>query len=139
VSDRFKVLQIIWLALMGGVASFAIVAYVLLTVVGIEMPGLPPIVLRVAAPAAVVGMAVGLLVRRKLLDAIPASAQGEQRVASYQAAVIVGLAVIEGCGLLIIVLSLVAGAPNWIPSGAAITLLMMAIARPRADEAGATG
>jgi hypothetical protein len=133
--ERFRALQIIWLALMGGVLSFAAVGYILLTVVGIEMPGLPPIVLRVVAPAAVVVMAGGLFLRRKLLEAIPAGVRGEARLARYQTAVIVSLAVIEGQALLIIVLSLLSNEPNWIPTGAAAALLMMTIARPRAGEA----
>jgi hypothetical protein len=138
MNERFKVLQIIWIAFMGGVVSFAVVAYVMLTVIGIDMPGLPPIVLRIVAPAAVVMMGAALLVRRKLLEAIPAELRGEVRLARYQTAVLPSLALIEGCGLLILVLSLVANEPNWIPTGAAATVLMMVIARPRLDEAGVT-
>ena len=129
-------LQIVWLALMGGVATFAVVAYALLTVVGLEMASLPPTVLRVAGAVAVVMMGVGLLVRRKLLEEIPARAQGAERLARYQAAVLVGLAIIEGSGLVILVLSFVSNAPSWIPAGAAVTLMMMVLARPRREELG---
>jgi hypothetical protein len=139
MTDRFRVLQIIWLALMGGVVTFAGVAYVLLTVMDLEMPGLPPLVLRVVGPAAVVMMAGALLVRRKLLDAIPAGSGSDERLGRYQAAVITSLALIEGPGLLIIVLSLVSGVPSWIPAGAAVTLLMMVLARPRREELGDAG
>jgi len=132
--DRFKTLQIVWLALMGGVVVFATMAYVLLTVAGSEMGGLPPGVLRVAAPASVLVMAAGLLVRRKLLEAIPASVQGDARMARYHGAVLVGLAMIEGAGLFIIALSIASGTSNWIPAGTAVTILMMAIARPRRSE-----
>jgi hypothetical protein len=134
MTDRFKVLQIIWLALMGGVLMFAVVAYTLLTVMDLGVAALPPIVMRVVGLVAVVTMAAALLVRRKLLEAIPAGTRNEERLSKYQAAVITSLAMIEGSGLLVIVLSLVSNAPNWIPSGAAVTLLMMTLARPRRDE-----
>jgi hypothetical protein len=132
--DRFKTLQIVWLALMGGVVLFATVSYVLLAVAGSEVGGLPPSVLRVAAPACVVVMAAALLVRRKLLEAIPRGIQGQARMARYHAAVLVGLAMIEGAGLFIIALSIASGTSSWIPAGTAITILMMVIARPRRDE-----
>src|SRR5688572_11579481 len=99
MTDRFKVLQIVWLALMGGVVTCAVVTYALLTVMDVEMTGLtglPPMVLRVAGPAAVVMMGGGLLVRRRLLESIPAGARGEERLPRYHAAVLVGLAIIEG-------------------------------------------
>jgi hypothetical protein len=136
MTDRFKVLQIVWLAMMGGVVTFAVVAHALLTVMDLEMAGLPPMVLRVAGPVAVVMMGAGLLVRRKLLEAIPPGARGEERLARYHAAVLVGLAIIEGGGLLVIVLSLVSNAPSWIPAAAAITLGMMVLGRPRREELG---
>jgi hypothetical protein len=138
MTDRFRVLRIVWLALMGGVVMFALVAYVLLTVMDLRMPGLPPIVLRVVGPSAVVMMAGALMVRRKLLGTIPADSQGDERLARYNAAVIISLALIEGPGLLIIVLSLVSNAPGWIPAGAAVTVLMMVLARPRREELGTT-
>jgi cell shape-determining protein MreD len=75
-------------------------------------------------------------VRRKLLEAIPAGSKADDRLARYQAAVITSLALIEGPGLLIIVLSLVSNAPRWIPAGTAVTLLMMVLARPRREELG---
>jgi hypothetical protein len=139
MTDRFKGLQIIWLALMGGVVTFAGVAYVLLTVTDLEMPGLPPLVLRVVGPAAVVIMAGALLVRRKLLDAIPAGSGSDERLGRYQAAVITSLALIEGPGILIVALGLVSNAPSWISAGAAVTLMMMVLARPRREELGPTG
>ena len=134
MTDRFRVLQIVWLALMGGVVVFAAAAYTLLTVMDLGMGGLPPMVQRVVGPVAVVTMGGGLLVRRKLLEAIPAGARGEERSSKYQAAVISSLAVIEGCGLLVLVLGLVSNAPSWIPAGAAITIVMMVLARPRREE-----
>ena len=139
MTDRFRVLQIVWLALMGGVVMFAGVACVLLTVMDLQMPGLPPIVMRVVGPSAVAMMAGALMVRRKLLEAIPAGSRADDRLTRYRAAVITSLALIEGPGLLIIVLSLVSNAPRWIPAGAAVTLLMMMLARPRREELGTAG
>ncbi len=133
--DRFRTLQIVWIAMMSGVVVFATVVYLVLTLGDVQLAeGFPPLVLRVLAPTAVVTMGAGLLVRRKLLDAIPRGAQPADRVSRYRAAVITGLAMIEGPGLLIIVLSLVAGTSSWIPAGTAATILMMVIARPRRDE-----
>lgn len=139
MTDRFRVLQIIWLALMGGVVLFGVVAYVLLQVMDLQMPGLPPIVMRVVGPSAVVMMAGALMVRRKLLEGIPAGSRADDRLTRYQAAVITSLALIEGPGLLIIVLSLVSNSPSWIPAGTAVTLLMMLLARPRREELGTAG
>jgi hypothetical protein len=132
--DRFKVLQIVWAAMLAGVVMLATVAYLMLTALGIEMPGLPPVVIRVAAPAAFVMIAAALFLRRKLLEAIPAGATSEERSTRYQAAVISSTALIEGCGIFVIVLSLVAGEPRWIPTAAVITILMMVVTRPRREE-----
>lgn len=133
---RLRVIRILWLALMGGVATYTVVAISLLTIGGVRFSAVGPAVVRVGAVVAILYMAAAVLVRRRLVAAIPRDADTESRVARYQSATIVGLALLESGGLVVITLGLLADAPGWILAGGLAALWMMVLGRPRADEAG---
>lgn len=127
-------LQVIWLALLGGVATYAAVAVGLLTLGDVDLAVLSPAVVRVAAVAVVLYTFGAELTRRRMVDAIPRNADDETRLARYQVAMIVGLALLESGGLLLVTLGMLSGAPGWALAGGAASLWMMARARPRPDE-----
>ncbi len=136
MQQRFTVLQIAWAALMFGVLACALAVYFMLTIGGLELAAMPVQVLTYVAPVAVVGMVGGTVLRRRFVDAIPAGVTPEQRMEKYLAAVIVGLAVTEGFGLLVITLALLAGAPTWALVGGGLATGVMALSGPQRDEAG---
>ncbi len=61
---------------------------------------LPAWVMTVGASVVLVYMAGVTVVRRRMVEAIPAGAAQDTRFAQYQTATIVGLALLEGGGLL---------------------------------------
>ena len=105
---RFKTLQVMWGALMAGVLSYAVVAYCLVVFGGVVLSLAPRRALTFVGPVAVFGMVVGAMVQQSLGRAIPRDLDPTQRMARYASAVIVGLAVTEGCGLLVVTLGLLA-------------------------------
>ena len=136
MEERFRTLRIVWVALMAGVASYSIVAYCVIAFGGIEPGMLPMSVPRLVAPVAALGMIVGASFRRRLVDAIPRSATPEDRLRKYTTATIVGLAIVEGSGLLIITVSLVSGAATWVSIGGGACVAVMALSSPSREDAG---
>jgi hypothetical protein len=136
VEARFKTLQLVWAALMFGVASFSIVVYSILTFTGVQIAALPADIMPYVVPIAFLGMIAGSIVRRRLIDAIPRDSTSEARMERYTTATIVGCAMTEGFGLLVIVLSLVTGAAMWALVGAGLALGVLAMASPDRREAG---
>ena len=136
---RFRTLQLIWAAMSGGIVMYTGVMVVLLVLGLIEMPGLPRIALTLGAVVAASILGIGMVKRRRLIEAIPPGITPETRFGHYQTATIIGLGIMEGGGLFLITLGLVAGSPTWVLAGGGASLLMLAISRPRADEAGIGG
>lgn len=131
---RFRTLQVIWVALMMGVGMFSVVVFVLLNVLGQSFGTLEPGILQMAAPALVVVMFAGLLVGRRLEAAIPRDSPPPDRLQRYQTARIIALALCEGPGLLIIVLSMLTDQATWALGGGAAALWAMVLARPRRED-----
>ncbi len=136
---RFRTLQIIWAAMSAGVVTYTGVMVALILLGLVDMPGLPPIVLTLGALVAASILGTGLVVRRRLVEAIPPGGTPETRFGQYQTATMIGLALMEGGGLLLITLGLLAGSPTWVLAGGGASLLMLMNARPRANEAGIGG
>lgn len=133
---RLRVIRILWLALMGGVATYTVIAVCLLTIGGIRFGALPPVAVSVGSVVVIVYMVAAVLVRRRLVAAIPRDADDQTRLGRYQSATILGLALLEAGGLFVITLGMLADAPAWILAGGLAAIWMMALGRPRADEAG---
>ncbi|MEJ2203045.1 MAG: hypothetical protein P8170_02940 [Gemmatimonadota bacterium] len=133
--NRFRTMQVIWVALMSGVALFAVVVFSLLTVAGLAFGVLEPRILHLAAPALVVLMFLGLAIGRRLEAAIPRDLTPELGLQRYQAARIVALAMCEGPGLVAIVFSMLSDQPLWALAGGAACGWFMFLGRPRRSEA----
>ena len=125
-----KPLQVIWLGLMGGLVAYACVAVALVTVGGLDIGGLPPIVVIVTRVLALVIMGLGLWMRRALLAQIPRDLPAGERETRSQTVTLASLALIEGGGILMITTSMIVGAPAWILIGAGAAVLLMVMARP---------
>ena len=133
---RFKTLQVVWGALMAGVLVYAVVVYCLVIFGGAVLSLAPRRALTFVGPVAVVGMIVGTMVQQRLVRAIPPGLDPAERMARYASAVILGLAVTEGCGLLVVTLGLLASAPTWGLIGGLIAIGVMALSGPNRREAG---
>ena len=125
-----KPLQVIWVGLMGGLVAYAFVAVALVTVGGLDIGGLPPIVVIVTRVLALVIMGLGLWMRRALLAQIPRDLPAGERETRSQTVTLASLALIEGGGILMITTSMIVGAPAWILIGAGAAVLLMVVARP---------
>ena len=132
----FRTLQVVWVALMFGVAAYTAVVYCLLTFGVIEMGLLPTSVLPLAAAAAFAIMAAGTVLRRRMVEGIGPGAEPEARLRQYATATILGLAMIEGGSLLLVTLSLIVGAPTWAVVGGGAGIGMMVLSAPNRGDAG---
>ena len=134
IDGPLRIMTVIWLALMGGVVTFGVVAYGLIVSGSMGEATLDPSLLTMLAPALVVMMAGGLVLGRRLEAMIPRDAEPAEKAQRYQTARIVSLAMQEGPALAIIVLSMLAGATTWLIAGVAVGVAAMFIARPRRDD-----
>jgi len=125
-----KPVQIVWLALIASTVVYACVAVALITVFGVEIGGLPPVVMNVVGPLALGLMGFGLFARRRWLGLIPRDLPAHEREDQQQAVVISSLALIEGGGILMTTMGMIVGAPAWILVGAGAAVLVMVMARP---------
>jgi len=133
---KFRDIQIIWLSLVGGVSIFTAIAYALLTLADVGMGTIPPTVMPWAAAVALAMMLAGLGLRRRAAGRVPGDGTELERLRSYFAAALPALALIEGAGLSLIVLSIVADAAGWTLAGGGAAVGMLVIARPRREDVG---
>jgi len=123
-----KIIQVIWLALMGGVIIFASIA--LIAFGGRPIVGVDPGILMFLGPVALVVMGTGLFMRRAVVERIPRDLPPEQREQRYLSTVVASLALIEGGGILLMMAGMIVGSPAWILVGAGAAVLLMVLARP---------
>ena len=105
----------------------------------VAVEALPAVVTTVAGGLAILLMGSALFLRRALLAGIPRSADREARLKQYRTATIVGLALIESGGLVVITFGLLSSSPTWILAGGGAAVGMMALTRPTTEEAGIDG
>jgi hypothetical protein len=122
--------------MMFGVVLYGGTAFALLVFGDIVTGMLPTRVVTFVSPLAVLGMVGGSLLRRRLVDGIDRGVDPAERMARYMTATILSLAVIEGCGLVLITSSLIAGAPAAALVGGVFTAGIMALMGPDRREAG---
>ena len=132
-------LRVIWMAMIGGTASYTLVIFALVSLGTIAVDALPAAVMRVAGGLAILLMGGALFLRRALVARIPSSADRKTRLTQYGTATIVGLALMEGGGLVVITLGLVSSSRTWILAGGGAAVGMMTLARPTTEEAGIEG
>lgn len=132
-----RTMTVIWFALMAGVALYACVAYALVEVLGVRVQGAAPAVsgiLTWAASAAALVLGAGLLVARRAEAVADRSVPPEQRVTRYFTTRLVGLAIEEGAGFLVITLSLIAADGTWAVAAALATIAVMWLSGPRREH-----
>lgn len=119
---------------MGGVAVYAAVTYVAVAVAGIQpTTGLPQRILTWGTALAVVLLGAGMTVIRRSEEGDP-SVVPEERVGRYFSLRIVGLALQEGAGILVITLSLLTAQSTWAVAAGIATVAVMSLARPSKDQ-----
>ncbi len=132
-------LRVIWMAMIGGTASYTLVIFALVSLGVISVDALPAAVVDGAGGLAILIMGGALFLRRALVARIPSSADRDARITQYATATIVGMVLMESGGLIVITLGLVSSSPTWILAGGGAAVGMMALARPTAEEAGIEG
>lgn len=130
---RYRIILTLWASLLGSVTLVTVVVWAI--TMGVLVPTWSPTLASgAAAPLLLVSpvaMAVGLVYRKR---DIPLGSDPGAYLAAYQTRVVVGGALMEGGGLLGLVICLVAGQPGWALGIWAITAVSMGLARPRREE-----
>jgi hypothetical protein len=134
IDQRFRHLNIIWIAMMLGVVTMAGVLYLFSTTAVSDLQVIEDRRLVRLLPWVVATMAGGLLLGRRLQAATPRRALPEARLARYQTARIATFAVQEAGGLFFSVAAFLAGEPVYVLAGAGVGLWGMLIARPKRNE-----
>lgn len=129
-------LTLIWAALCGGVLGYTGIAWGLIEAGATPETSLPPSVMNFAGPVVLAWMLASLFARRWLVSRLPDEAAPEIRFQRYQTAVIVGLALIEGPGLLMVTLGLITSSSSWVLAGGGAALVLMLMAKPTEAEFG---
>ncbi len=84
-------LRVIWMAMIGGTASYTLVIFALVLLGAISVDALPAAVMDGAGGLAILIMGGALFLRRALVARIPSSADREARITQYAAATILGM------------------------------------------------
>ena len=133
---KLRELKIIHAALMGGVLVYAGLA-TFLVVTGFDgFGGAPPIPIEYAGAVMLLLMAGGAVARRRLVAQVSLDDPPEVRLPAYANAVIIGAALPEGGGLLLITLGLMSASASWIIAGGLAAAFLIWQGRPRAEEVG---
>ncbi len=132
----FQSLQIVWVALMCGLAAYTVIAYGVLAFGIIGASPVSTFVLRVAGTVAGAILWSGLIVRRKMIRAIDPQAPPAERLREYARASVLGLALVDAGGFLLVSLGIAAAAPMapLVLGGAAIGV--MALSGPKREHIG---
>jgi hypothetical protein len=113
------------------------VIYGLMAAGTLDLAVLPGSVMTMVGAAVMLYMAAGVIVRRALVARIDPGLEREQRIAAYTTATIVGLALTESGGLIVITLGLLSGSATWVLVGGLAAAALMVGARP--DESDLDG
>ncbi|MEQ9399816.1 MAG: hypothetical protein RJQ04_11710 [Longimicrobiales bacterium] len=133
IDQRFRVIQMVWAALAGGVAVYSVVVWLLVSgrfgtsSLGgsAALDATPAIVLMAVAVSMVVA---GVVLRRA--RSLPQGREAAETVAAYQNHVIVASAVQEGGGLLGLSIAFLAGQATWALGIGAVTVFALFLTRP---------
>lgn len=133
----FKTMRVVWLALMMGVAVYGVVAWVLVEILGARVEGGGAAlsgILTWAAGAAALVLGAGMVVSRRAEDGGGRSTPPDRRVPRYFTLKLIGLAIEEGAGFLVITLSLIAGDGLWAIAAGIATIGVMSLSGPRREH-----
>ena len=129
-------LRIIHAGLIGDVFLYAVVATFLVLTGFRDSGAAPPIPMEYAGAGMLLVMASGVAIRRTMLAQVSLDDPPEIRLPAYANAVIIGAAVPEGAGLMLITLGLLNASVTWIAAGGVAAAFLIWQGRPRADEIG---
>lgn len=135
--SSLKTVTVVWLALMAGVALYAGVTYVLVEVLGTRVQGGGSAlsgVLTWAASAAALVLGAGMVVSRRAERVPDRTLPTDRGVARYFTMKLIGLAIQEGAGFLVITLSLVAADGLWAVVAGIATIGVMWLSGPRQEH-----
>lgn len=134
--ERLRTLRIIWVAMLLATLGYTGIAFILMSMGLFGGDALGPDVMNIVGFVVILQLLGSIVLRRHLVAAIPAEAPVEDRLTRYANATIVGLAVMEGGGLLVITFGLLSGAPRWVLAGGGAAAAVMLMAKPSGDEIG---
>ena len=133
---KLRDLRVVWAAILGGTVLYTLVAFGLVATGAIELGGLDAISMNLAGAVVLLYLAGTVFVRRRMIGQIDPDAPPEMRRSQYATAVIVGVALTESGGLLLITLGLLTGSATWILAGGLGAAFVILLARPTGDEVG---
>ena len=136
-SPRIRTLQIIWAAMVAGVVIYTAVVAVVMRTGSTPSASLDPSIMNLIGAGVLAYMVGGVFARRTMVERIPRDAAPEARMGAYQTAVIVGLALSESGGLILVTMGMLTGAPTWVLAGGGAAAILMFMARPTGEEIGA--
>lgn len=134
--EQFRTLRIVWVAMLLGLLGYAVVAYALMSIGLFEMNAFGVDVMNIVGAFVILQLLVAIFLRRRMVATIPDAAPLKDRLARYGRANVVGLALMEGGGLLVISFGMISGAPQWVLAGGGAAAAVMLMARPSRDEIG---
>ena len=134
---KLRELRIIHAAMLGGTVLYTLLAAFLVFtgVISVGTGGLP-IPMQYAGAAILLLMFAGVFLRRHLVGQISLDDPPEVRAPAYANAVIIGAALPEGGGLLLITLGIITSSATWILAGGLSAAFLMWQGRPTPEEAG---
>jgi preprotein translocase subunit SecY len=127
-------LQVIWAALVGTVLLYTLVAFWAMTSGIVDFSVFDPGIMPYVAGAALLLMLGGTVVRRVMVRRIDPEGDPNARLAAYMNASVLGLAVTEAGGMVLLTLGVLAGSPTWVLAGGLAAALLMATVRPSAKD-----
>lgn len=133
---KLRELRVVWAAILGGTVLYTLLAFGLVASGTVDMGGLDAISMNVAGAVVLLYMAGTVVVRRRMIGQIDPDDPAELRRSAYATAVIVGVALTEGGGLILITLGLVTGAATWILAGGLGAAFIILLAKPTGEEVG---
>ena len=127
-------LRIVWGAMIGGTVTYTAVVYVLTATGTVEMAAFGQDIMNIVGAVVMLQMVGAVVLRRRLVAAIPSHAEPDVRRSRYASATIIALALMEGGGLLLITFGMMTGSATWVLAGGGAAAVLMLFARPSEDE-----
>lgn len=134
--EQFRTLRLVWIAMLLGTLGYTVVVYGLMSMGLFEMNALGTDVMNIVGAVVILQLLGAVFLRRRMVAAIPDDAPTKDRLARYGRATVVGLALMEGGGLLVITFGMISGAAQWVLAGGGAAAAVMLMARPSRDEIG---
>ncbi len=136
MQDRIRSLKVVWVGMVAGTVAYTGVVYFLMSAAVVDVGAFGPEVMNLVGGVVILQLVASLMLRRRMLAAIPDGVPAEERVGRYATVSIVALALLEAGGLFVITFALVSGAATWVLAGGGASVVLMLIARPSAEELG---